>query len=212
MRFCRFLPVFDGRRSSRGGRGSGNRPGISRLQNFLDENDQDCVFCEDLALPGLFACLPCAFWGVPPVLGCDHPLRSSRRGGPYGALLGPPSCPWGPAWGPWGPTLCCGFALLATCRGLLALAEYVQQESATRIAISFTMVAHTTATRVQCASRKSRSAAGAHGGPMGAPMGPRAQNHDFYLFFWSKRAGRHPTGTGGAGGEDPAEYRGDSLY
>ena len=47
-------------------------------------------------------------------------------------------------------------------------------------------------TSVQCASRKSRSAAGAHGGP----MGPRAQNHYFNLFFLSKRAGRHPTGTG----------------
>ena len=29
---------------------------------------------------------------------------------------------------------------------------------------------------------QSRSAAGAHGGPMGAPMGPRAQNHDFICF------------------------------
>ena len=92
MRFCGFAGFRWGKKqpgAAGGGRGSGNRPGISRLQNFLDENDQDCVFCEDLALPGLFACLPCAFWGVPPVLGCDHPLRSSRRGGPYGALLGP---------------------------------------------------------------------------------------------------------------------------
>ena len=41
---------------------------------------------------------------------------------------------------------------------------------------------------------------GAHRDPMGAPMGPRAQNRDFYWFFWSKRAGRHPRGTGGAVG------------
>ena len=59
---------------------------------------------------------------------------------------------------------------------------------------------HHTVPRVHCASRMSRSAAGAHGGPMGAPMGPRAQNRDFYLFFLSKRAGRHPRGTGGAVG------------
>ena len=62
-----FLDFYGGSRErGSGGRGSGKWPGISRLQNFLDENDQDCVFCEDLALPGLFVCLPCAIWGVPP--------------------------------------------------------------------------------------------------------------------------------------------------
>ena len=83
MRFCGFAGFRWGKKqpgAAGGGRGSGNRPGISRLQNFLDENDQDCVFCEDLALPGLFVCLPCAFWGVPPCcVSYDHPAGGARE-------------------------------------------------------------------------------------------------------------------------------------
>ena len=93
MRFCGFAGFRWGKKqpgAAGGGRGSGNRPGISRLQNFLDENDQDCVFCEDLALPGLFACLPCAIWGFTPLWeACDLP-RANRGPIPKrGALWGP---------------------------------------------------------------------------------------------------------------------------
>ena len=55
-------------------------------------------------------------------------------------------------------------------------------------------------TRVHCASRKSRSAAGAHMGPQGAPGGPGAKNDDFHVCFFAKMAGGLPRGPGGAGG------------
>ena len=142
-----------------------------------------------------------------PLVGPLGPQRAQKC--PLGGMG--PLGPHGPMWSPWGPIgPFVGQGLVRSKHmyqwGPGKLHHVVRDE------IGRVTSLRLKATRVQCASRKSRSAAGAHGGPMGAPMGPRAQNHDFYWFFWSKRAGRHPTGTGGAGGEDPAEYRDDSLY